>query len=82
MTIKEFERDYNEVATQMVKEAYENQTSVEKICEHEMEEGKFLAKAWFDDVKETVIYEEFHELESAEDWKPESCPDVSEEIEF
>lgn len=79
MKYKNFINEYNDTAKNMVLTAVEN-NEVYRVCDHELEPGKFVAYAWKDG--NTIRYEEYWNISNKENLTPESVPDVSISIEM
>lgn len=88
MTFNEFRERYNRTAVRMVLECFEryyktgSDQPIEKICDHELEPGKFVARAFYDSAHHEVIYEEYYYIDDPEKLTPESTPDVYHHVEI
>lgn len=88
MTLDEFRERYNRTAVSMVIKCFEKHYEtgsdevIEKICDHELEPGKFVARAFYDSAHDEVIYEEYYYIDDPEKLTPKSTPDVYHHVEI
>jgi len=87
MTFNEFRERYNRTAVRMVIECFEkyyetgSEEVIEKTCDHELEPGKYVARAFYDSAHREVIYEEYY-IDDPEKLTSESTPDVYHHVEI
>lgn len=79
MKYREFVNEYNHAAREMVLKAIKC-GEVYRTCDHELEPGRFLARAWKDG--DSVRYEEYWNITDKKDLTANSVPDLSLDVEF
>lgn len=75
-----FKQLYSDNAIALVQACIEEPKVHSKVCTYELDTGCFLAIAWPNTWNETIIYEEYHDIQSYEALTSDSEPDISLEV--